>query len=142
MLAEYRAAPRQPARVADRRTRASRCLKPAGAFYLFVDISELLSPDGIRTSAEFATRLLDEAHVALTAGEAFDAPGFLRISYATSMERLREGATRILDFVEKLDAAADAADGVTGVTDFGLASGSLSRSRRLTAASHAEASST
>ena len=41
------------------------CLKPAGAFYLFVDISELLSPDGIRTSAEFATRLLDEAHVAL-----------------------------------------------------------------------------
>ena len=30
------------------------CLKPAGAFYLFVNISELLSPDGIRTSAEFA----------------------------------------------------------------------------------------
>jgi aspartate aminotransferase len=81
------------------------CLKPAGAFYLFVDISQLLSPDGIRTSAEFATRLLDEARVALTAGEAFDAPGFLRISYATSMERLREGATRILDFVRKLDEA-------------------------------------
>ena len=84
------------------------CLKPAGAFYLFVNISELLSPDGIRTSAEFATRLLDEAHVALTAGEAFDAPGFIRISYATSMERLREGATRILDFVRKLDAAGQA----------------------------------
>ena len=85
------------------------CLKPAGAFYLFVNISELLSPDGIRTSAEFATRLLEEAHVALTPGEAFDAPGFLRISYATSMERLREGATRILDFVRKLDAAGQAA---------------------------------
>jgi len=81
------------------------CLKPAGAFYLFLDISELLSPDGIRTSAEFASRLLDESHVALTAGEAFDAPGFLRISYATSMERLRAGATRILEFVEKLDAS-------------------------------------
>jgi aspartate aminotransferase len=92
-----------------------RCLKPAGAFYLFVDISALLSPDGIRTSAEFATRLLDEAHVALTAGEAFDAPGFLRISYATSMERLREGATRILDFVKKLDAAGQTAPAATRV---------------------------
>jgi aspartate aminotransferase len=85
------------------------CLKPAGAFYLFVNVSELLSPDGIRTSADFAARLLDEAHVALTPGEAFDAPGFLRISYATSMERLRDGATRILEFVKKLDAAGQTA---------------------------------
>jgi aspartate aminotransferase len=82
-----------------------RCVKPAGAFYLFVDISGLLSPDGIATSAQFAQALLDEAHVALTAGEAFEAPGFLRISYATSMERLREGANRIASFVQKLDAA-------------------------------------
>ena len=91
------------------------CLKPAGAFYLFVNISELLSPDGIRTSAEFATRLLEEAHVALTPGEAFDAPGFLRMSYATSMERLREGATRILDFVRKLDAAGQTSGAASGV---------------------------
>ena len=82
-----------------------RCVKPAGAFYLFVDVSALLSPDGIATSAEFAQALLDEAHVALTAGEAFEAPGFLRISYATSMERLREGADRIAAFVRQLDAA-------------------------------------
>ena len=41
----------------------------------------------------------------MTPGEAFDAPGFLRISYATSLERLREGVTRLLDFVQKLDAA-------------------------------------
>lgn len=81
------------------------CESPAGAFYLFVDISALLSPDGIRTSADFATALLNEAHVALTAGEAFDAPGFLRISYATSMERLREGANRIQAFIKALDAA-------------------------------------
>jgi aspartate aminotransferase len=81
------------------------CLKPAGAFYLFIDISALLSPDGIRTSAEFAQTLLDDAHVALTAGEAFDAPGFLRISYATSMDRLREGATRILALIKTLEAA-------------------------------------
>ena len=61
-------------------------MKPNGAFYLFIDIIALLTPDGIRTSAEFAERLLHEAHVALTAGEAFEAPGFLRISYATSMD--------------------------------------------------------
>jgi aspartate aminotransferase len=75
-----------------------RCVKPGGAFYLFVDISDLLSPDGIRTSAEFAQQLLDQVHVAVTPGEAFDAPGFLRISYATSIERLGEGARRILEF--------------------------------------------
>lgn len=82
-----------------------KCVKPAGAFYLFIDISALLSPDGIRTSAEFAERLLREAHVALTAGEAFEAPGFLRISYATSMEQLREGVSRIQQFIGKLEQA-------------------------------------
>lgn len=75
------------------------CRTPGGAFYLFVDVSGVLSPDGIRTSAEFAERLLSEARVALTAGEAFDAPGFVRISYATSLDRLREGTNRLLRFV-------------------------------------------
>ena len=78
-------------------------MKPNGAFYLFIDISALLSPDGIRTSAEFAERLLHEAHVALTAGEGFEAPGFLRISYATSMDQLKEGTRRIQAFIEKLE---------------------------------------
>jgi aspartate aminotransferase len=80
------------------------CTKPAGAFYMFPRITELLSPGGIRTSAEFAQALLTEARVALTPGEAFDAPGYIRLSYATSMERLREGATRILEFARALDA--------------------------------------
>ncbi len=77
-----------------------RCRKPAGAFYMFIDISELLSLDGFRTSNDFAQALLDEARVAVTPGEAFDAPGFIRISYATSMETLREGSTRLLEFVQ------------------------------------------
>jgi aspartate aminotransferase len=80
-----------------------KCVKPDGAFYLFIDISALLSPDGIRTSSEFAERLLHEGHVALTAGEGFDAPGFLRISYATSMEQLKEGTRRIQNFIAKLE---------------------------------------
>ncbi len=79
-----------------------RCRKPSGAFYMFVDVGDLLSgvaPDGFRTSTEFAQALLDEARVAVTPGEAFDAPGFIRISYATSMENLREGSARLIDFV-------------------------------------------
>jgi aspartate aminotransferase len=76
-----------------------RCRKPAGAFYLFVDIGDALSIEGIRTSTEFAQALLDEVRVAVTPGEAFDAPGFIRISYATSMETLREGSRRLIEFV-------------------------------------------
>jgi aspartate aminotransferase len=75
-----------------------RLTTPEGAFYLFPDISELLSPDGLRTSAEFAQALLDRARVAVTPGEAFDAPGFIRISYAASLDQLQRGAERILDF--------------------------------------------
>ncbi|HJZ75434.1 MAG TPA: pyridoxal phosphate-dependent aminotransferase [Vicinamibacterales bacterium] len=78
-----------------------RCAKPAGAFYMFVDISDVLSVDGLRTSLDFADALLDEARVAVTPGEAFDAPGFIRISYATSTEALREGSRRVLEFVAR-----------------------------------------
>ena len=81
------------------------CVKPKGAFYLFPDISGLLSPGGLKTSTEFAQALLEKEHVVVTPGEAFDAPGYLRISYATSMEQLREGATRILRFAESLQPA-------------------------------------
>jgi aspartate aminotransferase len=73
--------------------------KPAGAFYLFPDVSDYLSPDGFRTSAELAAALLDDAHVAITPGEAFDAPGYVRISYATSMKELERGSQRILEFL-------------------------------------------
>ncbi len=79
-----------------------RLVKPAGAFYLFPDASDLLSPDGIRTSAELAQAMLDEARVAITPGEAFDAPGFFRLSYATSMEELRRGSERILAFLKTI----------------------------------------
>jgi aspartate aminotransferase len=81
-----------------------RCRKPAGAFYMFIDIGDVLSgidAAGFRTSLDFADALLEESRVALTPGEAFDAPGFIRISYATSMENLREGSRRLLEFVAK-----------------------------------------
>jgi aspartate aminotransferase len=76
-----------------------RCTRPAGAFYLFPDISDALGAEGLRSSTDFAEALLEEQRVAVTPGEAFDAPGFIRISYATSMENLREGSRRLLEFV-------------------------------------------
>ena len=80
------------------------CVKPKGAFYLFPDIKGLLG-GSTKTSADFAQGLLETEHVVVTPGEAFDAPGYLRISYATSMEALREGADRILRFAERVGAA-------------------------------------
>jgi len=68
---------------------------------VFPDIRRALSPDGIRTSAEFADALLEESRVAVTPGEAFDAPGFIRISYATSLDNLREGSRRLVEFVAR-----------------------------------------
>ena len=82
------------------------CVKPSGAFYLFPNISGLLSAEsGVKTSADFASALIEKEHVAVTPGEAFDAPGYLRISYATSMEQLREGADRILRFADSIQPA-------------------------------------
>jgi aspartate aminotransferase len=75
---------------------------PRGAFYLFPSVQAFLSPGGCRTSLEFADRLLQDEHVVLTAGEAFDAPGYVRLSYAASMDRLEEGAKRLIRFARKL----------------------------------------
>ena len=65
-------------------------MKPAGAFYLFLDVSRVpVAGRHPHVRASSRTALLDDARVAVTPGEAFDAPGFLRLSYATSMEELR-----------------------------------------------------
>jgi aspartate aminotransferase len=79
------------------------CVKPSGAFYLFPYVADLLSPTGIRSSGEFAEALLKDVAVAVTPGEGFDAPGYFRLSYATSIERLEEGCDRIKSFVQKLE---------------------------------------
>ena len=81
-----------------------RCVRPNGAFYLFPDISGLFT-EKIRSSADFAQALIEKECVVVTPGEAFDAPGYLRISYATSMEQIREGATRMLRFADSLQPA-------------------------------------
>ena len=77
------------------------CNEPEGAFYAFPSVRECLGGE-LRTSADFASRLLTEEHTVVTDGAAFGAEGYLRMSYATSMEQLVEGVTRIRRFVERL----------------------------------------
>jgi aspartate aminotransferase len=79
------------------------CVKPGGAFYLFPYVADLLSPTGIRSTGELAEVMLKEVHVAVTPGEGFDAPGFFRLSYATSIDRLKEAVERIATFVKTLE---------------------------------------
>jgi len=55
----------------------------------------------LKTSADFAQKLLEEEQTVVTDGTGFGAPGFVRISYATSMAQLQEGVTRIKRFIER-----------------------------------------
>lgn len=75
------------------------CFEPFGAFYVFPCIKEF----GM-TSDEFATRLLEEEHVAVVPGSAFGecGEGFVRISYAYSLENLKAAMARIEHFITKL----------------------------------------
>jgi len=74
------------------------CFEPRGAFYVFPNISGM----GM-TSEEFCHKLISEKHVACVPGTAFGAAGegFMRCSYASSMENLKEAVRRIAEFVEK-----------------------------------------
>lgn len=75
------------------------CVRPDGAFYAFADISQF----GM-TAQEFALKLLDEQNVACVPGTAFGAcgEGFIRCSYATSLDEIKEAMVRIARFIEKL----------------------------------------
>jgi aspartate aminotransferase len=85
------------------------CEWPGGAFYAFPNISAHLG-DGenarAKTCTDLARLLLEKAHVAVVPGEAFGAPGFLRLSYATSIERIDEGLRRLGKFFSRVEAAA------------------------------------
>ncbi|MBI5563067.1 MAG: pyridoxal phosphate-dependent aminotransferase [Deltaproteobacteria bacterium] len=68
--------------------------KPQGAFYVFANVSGLYGKE-IKTSAGLATRLLDDAGVAVVPGEPFGNDDYIRLSYATSMKNITEGVKRI-----------------------------------------------
>ena len=70
-------------------------IKPEGAFYLFCDFSKL------GASFEVAKQILDDVNVAIIPGEGFGAPGFMRLSFATSTERIQEGTKRIAEWIKE-----------------------------------------
>jgi aspartate aminotransferase len=74
-----------------------KCSEPEGAFYAFPDVRGCLKKD-LKTSGDFAQRLLEEEQTVVTDGAGFGAEGFVRISYATSMEQIQEGVKRIKRF--------------------------------------------
>lgn len=80
-----------------------RCSMPEGAFYVMPDVRGLLGGRA-KTSAEFSRLLLDESRVVVTDGAAFGMEGFVRISYANSMEAIREGVRRLSELAGGLAA--------------------------------------
>lgn len=79
--------------------------EPGGAFYAFFDVSSYFGKplgDGrtkVNNSTEFCTALLEQAHVALVSGDAFGAPGYARLSFATDMQTIEEGLNRLAKFL-------------------------------------------
>ena len=79
------------------------CLKPNGAFYVFPSCKKLLGKKTkLKNDTEFVKKLLEKANVAVVQGSAFGLDGYFRISYATSMEKLKIAMERIKSFCENL----------------------------------------
>ena len=80
------------------------CLTPNGAFYVFPNCKKLLGKKTkIKTDTEFVEKLLEKSNVAVVQGSAFGLSGHFRISYATSMQKLKVAMERIKSFCESLN---------------------------------------
>lgn len=78
--------------------------EPGGAFYAFFDVSSYFGKTlgggkVVDNSTDFCTALLEEGHVGLVTGEAFGAPGYVRLSFASSMDVIEEGLNRLDSFL-------------------------------------------
>lgn len=82
------------------------CVNPKGAFYVLPDVSgcfgKQINGQSVENAVDFANLLLSEKLVALVPGEAFYAPGKVRISYSNSLENLKKAMDRIEEFVNEL----------------------------------------
>jgi aspartate aminotransferase len=78
------------------------CADPDGTFYIFPEVRGFFGRNGIADSQSFATYLLDAARVAVVPGSAFGADDYVRISYATSMDRIQEGVKRMRTALARL----------------------------------------
>lgn len=71
------------------------CLPCQGTFYIFPNIQQPMTRLGIHSDVEFSEYLIEKANVAVVPGSAFGAPGYIRVSYATSMENLEKAMQRL-----------------------------------------------
>ena len=71
------------------------CITADGAFYAYPNVKEAMAKAGITNDVDFAEKLLLEAGVALVPGSAFGTPGYMRLSFATSMKVLEDALSRI-----------------------------------------------
>jgi aspartate aminotransferase len=78
-----------------------KCDMPEGAFYVMPDVRSFFG-ERVRDSIAFSKLLLDEAQVVVTAGSAFGMEGYIRISYANSLEAIQEGVRRIAHVISNL----------------------------------------
>ena len=78
-----------------------KCDLPEGAFYIFPDVSALFN-NRLKNAFEFASELLEKAKVAVVPGRAFGDDNFIRISYATTMDKIEEGMNRMEKFCREL----------------------------------------
>jgi len=78
------------------------CAMPEGAFYAYPNVKAVLEHSSIKTSKDLEIALLKEAHVALTAGSAFGTEGYLRLSYANSLDTIKRGVEQMHSFISKL----------------------------------------
>jgi len=83
-----------------------KCIEPQGAFYIFPDVryyfGKKQGEEVIHNSSELCMYLLNSAHISTVSGDAFGQPGYIRISFANSMENIEEGFKRIKMGLEKL----------------------------------------
>jgi aspartate aminotransferase len=79
-----------------------KCPMPGGAFYAYPNISSAFGKSGIKTAMDFAAKLLEDQQVAVVPGEAFGTDEHIRISYAASMDDIKEGVARIRRFMTGL----------------------------------------
>ncbi len=79
------------------------CRKPNGAFYIFMNVKELLGKERygkvFNTASELCDDILERALVAMVPSEGFGIDGYVRLSYATSMENIKEGLDRIEKYI-------------------------------------------
>ena len=73
---------------------------PMGAFYVFPDVRKAIVRLGLKDDIALSELILEKGHIAVVPGTEFGAPGFIRLSYATNIDTLKQAVERITPFIQ------------------------------------------